>query len=182
MEVGVIKNNKKVTSHLLESNINGIDEGLLLLQGLNESQYTTVVKPAFQASIGGHMRHVIEHYQCFFDQFESGEICYDARCRNSDIETSKQLAVDSLHSIKQQLQALNRYELTAKLQIKDMQTDNLIESNIRRELLFLQSHTVHHYAIVAAMARLQGETVDHKFGLAVATRAYQQSLAIKAGK
>lgn len=183
MEVSVINNKKQTISRLVESNLNGLNEGRLLLLDLTDTQYTTIVKPAFQASIGAHMRHIIEHYHCFFKQFESGEVCYDSRCRDVEIETNKQLALDNLEEIKQQMQGLHNQELSKKLRIRDMQTENVVKSNLRRELLFLQSHTVHHYAMIAAMARLQGETVDHKFGLAVATRAYQQSIVSgKTGK
>jgi hypothetical protein len=38
-----------------------------------------------------------------------------------------------------------------------------------RELEFLLSHTVHHYAIVAILCRLQGIAVDDGFGVAPST-------------
>lgn len=38
--------------------------------------------------------------------------------------------------------------------------------------MFLQSHTIHHMALIGIMARLQGVTVPTGFGVAPSTRCY----------
>jgi len=43
--------------------------------------------PAF-GEISGHMRHIIEFYECFLDGLPAGRIDYDARKRDQSIERS----------------------------------------------------------------------------------------------
>jgi len=45
----------------------------------------------------------------------------------------------------------------------------LASTSIKRELAFLLSHTIHHYAIVAIICRLQGLSVEDDFGIAPST-------------
>ena len=63
-------------------------------------------------------------------------------------------------------------------QIKDLQITEPIKTNLERELLFLQSHSVHHYAIIAAMTRLIGERPAVEFGVAFATRTFNEEQSI----
>ena len=46
-------------------------------------------------------------------------------------------------------------------------------SSVARELDFLQSHTIHHYAIIAMLCRLQNVVVEQGFGVAPSTLRYQ---------
>ena len=59
----------------------------------------------------------------------------------------------------------------------DEQSVEPIATNLQRELLFLQSHTVHHYAIIGAMTRAFGNQPDNEFGVAIATRTHQKTLS-----
>ncbi len=48
-------------------------------------------------------------------------------------------------------------------------------SSITRELDFLLSHTIHHYAIIAVLCRLQNVEVEPDFGVAPSTLRYQST-------
>ncbi len=45
-------------------------------------------------------------------------------------------------------------------------------SSVGRELRFLASHTVHHYALIAALLRQRGVDPGESFGVAPATAAH----------
>jgi hypothetical protein len=47
-------------------------------------------------------------------------------------------------------------------------------TSLERELQFLLSHTVHHFALVALLLRAQGFEVSADFGVAPSTLAYWQ--------
>ena len=51
-------------------------------------------------------------------------------------------------------------------------------TSVLRELEFLLSHTIHHYALVAVMARLQGHEPLATFGIAPSTLKYQHAQAL----
>ncbi len=50
-------------------------------------------------------------------------------------------------------------------------------STVGRELQFLVSHTVHHFAIIAVMHSSQGIELPPDFGIAPSTLKYQRQLA-----
>jgi len=89
----------QIYNNITYSNISVLSEGLKLLTSLNEDQFRAESKPAFQASIGAHFRHVIEHYQCFFDQVEQQHFCYDLRQRNLQLETDLLFAKQSISDL-----------------------------------------------------------------------------------
>jgi len=49
-------------------------------------------------------------------------------------------------------------------------------STIQRELQFLSSHTVHHFAIVAMILKIQGFETPDTFGVAPSTLKYENRL------
>jgi hypothetical protein len=50
-------------------------------------------------------------------------------------------------------------------------------SSARRELQFLLSHTVHHYALIAMICRQYGVGVEEDFGVAPSTLKYRRQMA-----
>ena len=51
------------------------------------------------------------------------------------------------------------------------------QSTIRRELQYLQAHTVHHYALIAFILRLQGREPAASFGVAPSTLRHRKAAA-----
>jgi uncharacterized damage-inducible protein DinB len=47
-----------------------------------------------------------------------------------------------------------------------------VETTVGRELVFVLSHTVHHNALIAVMARTLGVSVPDRFGYAPSTLAH----------
>jgi len=171
--------NKENQHHLklLEINISVLSEGLDLLELLTDKHYLQGFKPAFQSTIGAHFRHILEHYRCLLKQIECGVFCYDERERDQSLEQDRVYAIKTIKSL---LLGLQNFELNAFSQnytIKDQQIYETVSTNLERELLFLQSHSVHHYAIIAAMTRLIGERPAESFGVAFATRTFNEEQA-----
>ncbi|MGB1272192.1 MAG: hypothetical protein ACPG5T_08965, partial [Endozoicomonas sp.] len=61
--------------------------------------------------------------------------------------------------------------LNARINIKGESITT--RSGIIRELLFLQSHSIHHMAMVAVLLNLLGQNPPETFGLANSTRIYR---------
>ena len=54
--------------------------------------------------------------------------------------------------------------------------DVLSQSTFARELQFLASHTVHHYALISIASRMQGIMPAEGFGIAPSTLKYLQTV------
>jgi len=161
---------------LFKANIDALSEGQELLSQLSPEQYTQGYKPAFSSTIGAHFRHVLEHYRCFLSHIESGEICYDSRERDQLLEVDHEYALCTISELSAALEKFNLMDpnMNSACEVRDMQSTKAVTSTLERELLFLQSHSVHHYAMIAAMCRLLGVVPEEDFGVAIATKAHQQ--------
>lgn len=161
--------------NLLQVNIDALDEGVALLALLKVEQYTQSYKPAFNSTIGAHFRHLLEHYSCFIKQFESGVICYDERQRDQLIECDFTYAKQTIIELQDGLRDLQQTSLDQPCVVRDQQATVLVGSTLFRELLFLQSHSMHHYAIIGAMTRTFGIQPADDFGVAIATREHHKT-------
>ncbi|MBL4671345.1 MAG: DinB family protein [Arenicella sp.] len=164
-------------NNLLQANIDALGEGAALLALLKPEQYTRAYKPTFHSTIGAHFRHVLEHYRCFIRQLETGIICYDDRERDLPLERDFAYANQTLIELQGALRDLEQQNLDKPCQLRDQQATESLTSTVFRELLFLQSHTMHHYAIIGAMTRTFGAQPSADFGVAIATREHQKSTA-----
>jgi len=161
--------------NLLQTNIDALAEGAELLALLEPEQYTQGYKPAFHSTIGAHFRHVLEHYRCFISQLDSREFCYDSRERDQLLERDFAYAKQTILDLSTGLRDLEAIDLDQECQLLDQQAIGQVNSTLFRELLFLQSHTMHHYAIIGAMTRSFGAQPADDFGVAIATREHQKT-------
>jgi len=163
-----------INQRLIDSNILALKEGAQLLSVLEVNQYTEGFKPAFHSTIGAHFRHVLEHYLCFVNQMDSGHFCYDERKRDAQLECDQQYAKKTIDELIGFFSTLDHSVFGKAYTMSDEQSQGNVDTNLPRELLFLQSHTVHHYAIIGAMTRALGNVPSDDFGVAIATRTHQK--------
>ena len=166
---------------MLSSHSEVIDQSIILLQSLSHDEYQDICQPLFSASIGQHIRHIVDHFTSLMRGLETTTVDYNYRSRQSEIETSLAVAISQLHHIKTWILTLTESQLLQALSVvSDINVHHnhhvTVQSTTARELVFCASHAIHHYALVKIIRQLQGAQVDVNFGVAPATIAYQQSL------
>ena len=171
------EDNLSTNQRLIETNVMALREGAQLLKVLKDNQYTEGFKPAFHSTIGAHFRHVLEHYRCFLNQLTCLQFCYDKRARDQRLENDESYAKTTIVELIKGLEKIEDQAFLKSYTFVDEQSVEPIATNLQRELLFLQSHTVHHYAIIGAMTRAFGNQPDNEFGVAIATRTHQKNLS-----
>ena len=167
---------------LRDENIEVLQQGITLLQRLSQAQFRQKLPVCFNASIGGHIRHNIDHYLSFLSGFPTGKIDYERRERDPGIETNRDFAVEMLREISRLMAGLPSED--KRLLIRAENTDENDRaawgfSTGRRELQFLLSHTIHHYALVAVSCRLLDVEPHSDFGVAPSTLRYREALNAK---
>lgn len=177
MSIDSIPVKPQLDQQLINSNIHALKEGAELILLLKKGQYTEGFKPAFQSTIGAHFRHVLEHYRCFVSQMVGGTFCYDKRERDQQLECDAEYALQTIDELITSVRDIDEANCMRPLMIEDEQTSAPVATNLNRELLFLQSHTVHHYAIIGAMTRAFGNQPDEDFGVAIATRVHNDRVS-----
>lgn len=141
----------------------------------------------YAQAVGPHVRHVIEHYQALLAALALGAACvdYDARVRDLGVQTDPALTLEALRQLSTDIAALAQdprlnlnTALTTRLQAGPSgELELQVHTTLGRELLFLSSHTVHHYALLGHYCRAAGVEMGHDFGKAPSTIAFEQAHA-----
>jgi uncharacterized damage-inducible protein DinB len=164
-------------AHSVRDNLAAIEQGLDLLADISPARYVQRAPVCFNSAAGGHLRHVIEHYLSFLQGLQTGEVDYEARPRDPLIESDPDYAAGQLEAVKQRLALLAASNADRPLRVRVETTPvgataPWSDSTALRELEFLLSHTVHHYALIAVVCRLAGQSVPPDFGMAPSTLRY----------
>lgn len=146
-----------------------------LLRQCTEEEYQFPGDPGFQASIGDHLRHTLDHYRCFLEGLETGKVNYDHRNRESSLARDLDLALEELHRVAQSLEAIAGTKDGPLAIVPENLTDRPLPSSRSRELAFLVSHTVHHCALIRPLCRRQELEVPESFGVAPSTLKFKAS-------
>lgn len=159
-----------------------LDQGECLLRSLSVESYTCRVPLAFNASIGGHYRHCLDHFNSLLRGATTETVDYDHRERDVRIESDPAFALEVTCSIRDSLARLMPELLEARVSARcevSYSHDNspLTGSTVGRELVYVIAHAIHHYALISIMARLIQVELPQHFGVAPSTLAHHQSAA-----
>jgi len=161
---------KQACSHCIEQCIE-------VVQVLPRQSYACASRPS--SAIGTHVRHIIERFGCLLDGMVSGLVDYDARARSAALELDAELALACLQDLCARLASLES-DAGKTLQVSETVDENLppvvLSSTLERELLSLVSHTIHHLAIIALLARSTGVVLPEEVGKAPSTLRFDRSL------
>lgn len=157
-------------------------QGLALLFQLSDRQFSQIARAPFHASIGGHFRHVLEHFHCLIEGLPAGQVNYDARPRNPRMENELSFAsiatCDVLRAIKRwSPETLDRDCRTVSSVAYSSDAPVLLGSNVGRELAYCVAHAIHHYAVIRLICSEAGIEVSREFGYAPSTLKHRFSLA-----
>ena len=152
------------------------------LQGISEQSYQAILRPHFSGSAGAHMRHILDHYLALKDGVVSGTVDYNKRNRHSKVELSPEAATHKWLEIEHWLvgicQLSGEFPLTVICETSLQQSENLSsQSTLARELIFVSSHAIHHFSLLAVIASLQGRESANNFGVAPTTASYLRQQA-----
>lgn len=162
---------------LLQSHIDVLQQAVSLLKEIQTENYQLAMQPHLSGSIGKHIRHVIDHYLALEQGLVDGLVDYNQRHRNSNIEASPSVALDSLNAIINWLENITSEQLensvTVRSEVSISETLNIqCHSTLAREILFVSSHAIHHFSLISVARSLQGYEVPQYFGYAPATISY----------
>jgi len=148
------------------------------LRNLSEAQYRQPVKILFDATIGQHVRHIIELFHCLEKGYNTGIVNYEKRKRDHEIENNKELASSLLKEIYQNIDRSNKeISLEAEDYCDPMEIVS-IPSNYYRELAYNLEHTIHHMALIRiGINEISSVRLPEEFGVAYSTFKYRQQCA-----
>ncbi len=147
-----------------------------LLQLTNE-EYSQPVAILSNATMGQHVRHVVELFICLFNGYETRTVNYEKRKRDKRIETDKDFAIELMQMIGNNLEKPNK-ELQLEGSHDDHSCSYIIATNYYREIVYNLEHTVHHMALIrVGINEVSSITIPDGFGVASSTIKYRKECA-----
>ena len=146
------------------------------LEQLTAAEYTKPCDRLNHHSIGQHVRHIIELFQCLEQGYGKGIVNYDGRKRDQQIETNKELATKLLPEICSRLDQPNKF-LQLEASYDEHSGESMImATNYYREVAYNLEHAIHHMALIRiGIAEVSTISVSEDFGLASSTiKHYRQ--------
>jgi uncharacterized damage-inducible protein DinB len=153
-----------------------LKQAISLIDRIDDEIYLSHAPLSPRGTIGGHLRHILDYYQTFLAGLQFGRINYNLRRREILVESNRICAIKEITRTIAALQSATTYDDWHSLMVCTEQMEEALPawcpSSFLRELDFLQSHTVHHFAIVAMLLRLHEVDPGEEFGVAPSTLSY----------
>jgi hypothetical protein len=147
------------------------------LYQLTDSEYTQPSKILFNATIGQHVRHIIELFQCLENGYDEAVVNYEKRKRDYRIETDRDFAALLLRKIYRNLNKPDKHISLEAEDYNETVKTVTISSNYFREIAYNLEHTIHHMALIrVGVNEVSGITLSDEFGVAYSTLKFRQQL------
>ena len=149
-----------------------------ILNQLSNEEYIRSSRILLNATIGQHVRHIIELFQCLEKGYDEGIVNYEKRKRDYQIETNKELAAASLKAVYQNIERPNKEIILEAEDYYDTMEIVSIPSNYYRELAYNLEHTIHHMALIrVGVNEVSSVKLPGEFGVAYSTVKYRNQCA-----
>jgi hypothetical protein len=145
---------------------------------LSDDQYASQSRTLSHASIGQHVRHIIEMFVCLEEGYESGVVNYENRKRDTSIETNRIFAMELLDAL---CKGCGKADKDLVLEASfSADSNDIIQfaTNYKREIAYNLEHTIHHMALIKIGVReLTDIELPEGFGVASSTMKYKKECA-----
>lgn len=149
-----------------------------LIETLTDEEYARRPVGVVASSVGGHVRHNLDHVAALLRGLRAGEIDYDRRDRGTDVERDRVAALAEVRRLGREVAAFPWGEAPAVVRLTALVAPDRspveAATSPDRELAFVVSHTVHHNAVIGIAARLLGVEPPAGFGYAPSTVAHRR--------
>jgi len=165
-------------SPVIAANLHCLEQAIELLGRVPEKAFARTAE-RHARTVGPHLRHVLDHYSAFLAGLPDFRVDYDAREREPRLESDIGFAGARMREIVGEIvlveEDLMELPMQIRLEAGGPEVEQWSHSTVRRELQFLLSHTVHHFALIAVLLERFGIAVPEDFGIAPSTLKYWQA-------
>ncbi|MFT5890556.1 MAG: putative damage-inducible protein DinB [Dokdonia sp.] len=144
-----------------------LNNAISLIDAIDDTIYTNVTVGPYYSSIGSHIRHALDFFDCIINGLQENDIDLTARKRDEIISTNPEAAKNHIREIQQQLASYVDVNTDYLLHVTDNLGDGKVTIMYTLESILAQAntHATHHYAIISYMLQtLRVEVVIPGFG------------------
>jgi hypothetical protein len=148
------------------------------LDQLTDDEYIKPSTILFNATIGQHVRHIIELFQCLEKGYDEAVVNYEKRKRDYRIESDRNFAASLLRKIYRGLSKPNKFISLEAEDYNETVETVVIPSNYYREIAYNLEHTIHHMALIrVGVNEVSSVVLPDEFGVAYSTIKFRQQCA-----
>jgi len=144
-----------------------------IVMGIDDGAYAARPVADVSGSIGEHVRHCLDHIGALVAANGTTPLSYDRRERGTAVERSPAEALRLIMRMKSVVERWDDRTMDEPLYVTSMLTtagESVAGwSTLGRELAFVNSHTIHHQAMIAVLLSFAGLEIPERLGLAPAT-------------
>ena len=147
--------------------IQNLQRGINLLNSIDNQQYSNNSTPPYHSSIGVHMRHILDVFDCILRGLEEGEVDLSARKRNELAESQVSVGIDYFEDVISRLSQLSENDLTQMISVQDDLGGGVVKADYSLAAVLIQahSHAIHHFASIGyIISQLCLDLPDVDFG------------------
>ncbi len=162
-----------MTAPVIHALLELLDDMRSMIERIDDDSYAAPAPGRASGSIGGHVRHCLDHVNTLIAATRTGLCAYDRRARGTPVERSRPSALQRINDLVTDLRQtgtdVGDVPVAVESQLDTDGTTVVTMSTLGRELMFVTSHTIHHNALIAHLLASRGIGMDERFGLAPAT-------------
>lgn len=148
---------------IIISSINkNLKSAIDLINAIDNDTYQNATVAPYYSSIGSHIRHVLDFFNCIFEGLDSNNIDLTARKRDELLATDKEAAKKHIFELQEKLNGFVGVQTDYLLHV----TDNLGEGKVTVDytlesiLAHANSHAIHHYAVIGYILSILNVTLE----------------------
>ena len=141
--------------------------GIKLLNCISDNEYSNTTIAPYYSSIGGHMRHILDVFDCLFEGLPTNEINLINRKRNELAEQYTKNGIEYFEDVLKNLNKLEKEDFDRIVKVTDDLGMGLVTANYTLAAILIQahSHAIHHFASVGyVISQLGINLPDDDFG------------------
>ncbi|GAA4274615.1 DinB family protein [Aquimarina gracilis] len=144
---------------LIISSINhNLNNAIALLDAIDSKTYQDTSVGPYYSSIGSHIRHTLDFFDCVISGLDSNNIDLTARKRDEVLSTSKESAIQHIYKLQETLLSYIDVNTDYLIHVTDNMGQGKVTVNYTLEsiLSHANSHTIHHYAVIGYILNTLG--------------------------
>ncbi|MFD2561837.1 DinB family protein [Aquimarina rubra] len=136
---------------LIISSINdNLNNAVALLDAIDSKTYSDDSIGPYYSSIGSHIRHTLDFFDCIISGIDTNDIDLTARKRDEILSTNKEAAKSHIHTLQGTLLSYIDANTDYLIHVTDNMGQGKVTVNYTLEsiLAHANSHAIHHYATI----------------------------------
>ncbi|WP_378172773.1 DinB family protein [Aquimarina sp. SS2-1] len=136
---------------LIISSINhNLNSAIALLDAIDSKTYSDDSIGPYYSSIGSHIRHTLDFFDCIINGIDTNDIDLTTRKRDEILSTNKEAAKSYIHSLQETLVSYIDANTDYLIHVTDNMGQGKVTVNYTLEsiLAHANSHAIHHYATI----------------------------------